>query len=391
MRELRFFLFSIILVTGTFGCRKDSNVPLPLDEQISLLGIEFQTLPSVQYPSNNESTIEKEFLGKLLFWDPVLSGEKDVSCATCHHPDFGYSDGLDLSIGVGGIGLGSSRREEEGQRIPRIGRSSPTIINSAFIGMKDASASYDPSGAPMFWDSRMRSLESQCLGPITSFNEMVGDAYADNIALDSVINRLQNIPEYVSLFEDAFPEDVSPVTAENLAKAVASFERTIVSSNSKYDQYVNGDLEILTEDEKEGLVLFFGKANCTLCHKGPMFADYKLTVHGVKDNPEGNDDDLGAGDFKFKTPTLRNIELTAPYTHGGMYATLEEALDFYNSGVSDNINVLDNDLDAHVEPLELSDGELEDLLRFLKTLTDESYDKQVPVSVPSGLNPGGNL
>lgn len=244
----------------------------------------------------------------------------------------------------------------------------------------------------MFWDSRALGLEAQSLLPPTSHNEMAGSAYAAEDAIDSVIARLVTIPEYVTLFNGAFGGGVASVTSENFAKAIAAFERTIVSTNSPFDQYARGDKTALTDAQKRGLILFYEEANCGDCHRGAMFSDFKLTVHGAKDNTAGNFPDTGADDeYKFKTPTLRNIELTAPYTHGGVYATLGEALQFYNVGKSDNPNIDDTQLDIHVQPINLPQSDLDDLEEFLKALTDDSFDKKIPESVPSGLPVGGNL
>ena len=395
---MRPFKTKYLIIVICFGvaclfsqCAKDFPI-LSLDEKIEALEIELQDMPSVVDPVDNPSTAKKRSLGKILFWDPIISGEKDIACASCHHPATGYADGLALSIGVGGQGLGPVRIEEPGGRIPRVGRGSPTIINAAYIGLKDHHQNYEAEMAPMFWDSRVLSLENQCLGPPTSFNEMAGDAYSSADALDSVMARLAANPEYVRLFDEAFGGGSAAVTITNFAKAVAAFERSIISVNSPYDQYIAGNNNALTDKQKEGLLLFFGKANCVLCHKGPNFSDYKLTVHGVKDNPAGNYPDRGgSSEFKFKTPTLRNIELTAPYTHGGMFETLEDALEFYNKGVSENPLVSQDMLDPHIEPINLNPKELKALIAFLKALTDDSFDKTVPANVPSGLNPGGNI
>ncbi len=373
-------------------CERDPAWPLSLDEQIAALEQPLVTLPPVPEPPDNLATVQKVRLGKLLFWDPIISGEKDVACASCHHPAFGYADGLDLSIGVGGKGLGPSRQETASDRIPRIGRSAPTVINAAYIGMKDYHQPFDPLSAPMFWDSRVKSLEAQCLGPPASRSEMAGDAYAAEFALDSVMARLQNIPAYAALFDSVFGGGIQAITREHFSKAIAAFERTLISNNSPYDQYVKGDKNALSERQKKGLLLFFTDANCSSCHRGPMFSDFKLTIHGAKDNPGGNFPDIGGeGDYQFKTPTLRNIELTAPYTHGGMYKTLREALQFYNAGRSENPKVPDSRLDIHVEPINLPDEDLEDIIEFLKALTDDSFDQSIPSSVPSGLHPGGNI
>jgi cytochrome c peroxidase len=152
----------------------------------------------------------KEELGRLLFWDPILSGERNVACATCHHPDLAYADGRDLSLGAGAVGLGAARRDISGGTIPPVRRNSPTILNTVFNGLDGGRGgrrnrgrgleSVNQVSAPMFWDSRVRSLEAQALEPLKAFDEMRGNAYPVEVALDSVVARLRAIPEYVSLF-----------------------------------------------------------------------------------------------------------------------------------------------------------------------------------------------
>ena len=156
------------------------------------------SLPGGTGTVNNNSMVT---LGRLLFWDPILSGEKDVACATCHHPDFGYADGRALPIGVGGEGLGPSRIDATNDDIGLVGRNSPTIINTNFNGIS-ANGNFDPAQAPMFWDNRLRSLEAQALGPLLSFEEMRGHALSENVALDSLVNRLRNIGQYDTLFTE---------------------------------------------------------------------------------------------------------------------------------------------------------------------------------------------
>lgn len=380
-----------LLMTGIIwfgaGCHR-TEPEIDLDTTIELMEAELQTFFPAIHPSDNPSSPEKIQLGKLLFFDPILSGEKDVACATCHHPSLGFADGLPLSIGVGGTGRGPSRTEEPGGRIKRIGRSAPPVFNAAYIGMFDHHQKFKPEEAPMFWDSRTKSLEAQALLPIQNRDEMAGDAYPASLALDCVMVRLKNIPEYVSLFDIAFGTDTASVSASNLGKAMAAYQRSILSIHSPFDQYVNGNKKALSANQKKGLILFFGRANCSSCHTGPAFSNYKTMVHGAPDNPAGNNPDLGEGSaFKFKTPTLRNIALTAPYTHGGMFPTLEEALDFYASGTSDHPQVTSSMMDVHVKKLYLDPHEKQALISFLHALTDDSYDQSVPTFLPSGLPP----
>src|SRR5262245_3222400 len=154
---------------------------------------------SVNAPSDNPLTADKIALGKLLFWDPILSGNRDVSCATCHHPSNAYAEDRDLSIGVNGVGYGRNRRFQPPNSIPFVKQNSPTMVNVGFNGI-DQIGEYDPANAPMFWDMRVRSLETQALEPIKAFEEMRGDAYPEDKALETVVARLNAIPEYRALF-----------------------------------------------------------------------------------------------------------------------------------------------------------------------------------------------
>ncbi len=390
----QFVIFTglLALIFTINSCDKE-NLEVDLDRIITPLGLE--ALPGVSHPANNASSQDKVDLGKFLFWDPIIGGEKDVACATCHHPNHGYSDGLDLPIGVNGTGLGATRTENSGGlglTIERVGRNSPSVLNTAYNGMTSLGA-YSPENAPMFWDSRMLSLEAQCQGPPTSRSEMRGDAYPEELTFDSIIIRLAAIPEYVALFDAAFGGGATAITQENYAKALGAFERTIVTDNSPYIQYLNGQTEALTDQEKEGLLLFFGKANCSACHSGPMLSDFNFHAIGIPDNPSfPGDTDVGKdGLYKFRTPTLHNVSLTGPYMHNGMITTLREVVEFMNKGVSENSNVLSGMIDSDFKPLSLTSDEIDNIVAFLKSLTDNDFDKTPPPSVPSGLSVGGNI
>lgn len=382
-------LLILSLPIGTFfavliGCSKDQD---SLDERLALLSLE--TLGPVEHPANNPTSQEKVLLGKLLFWDPILSGELDVSCATCHHPGFGYGDGLDLSIGVAGQGLGPNRIETDPGRIPRVGRNAPTVLNAAYNGLLSQHQAYSPEDAPMFWDSRALSLEEQALGPPQSFNEMRGDAYTIDQTYAVLVSRLREIPEYVNLFRGAFGGNTNSVNEENIGKAIAAFERTIVSNNSPYDRYVRGDLNSLTDDQKRGMELFFGKAQCGNCHNGPMFSDFAHHNLGIEANPSTGADAGLNGQYQFRTPTLRNIALTAPYMHNGTQRTLREVMEFYNEGVSRNDAA--SGFAIAIQPLGLTDLEMQLIIRFMEALTDNNFDRSVPPRVPSNLKVGGNI
>lgn len=230
--------FSILSLTAFLSltaCSSSSPESVAPEERIGSLPIE------VLHPQDNPSSPEKVELGRMLFWDPILSGNRDVACVTCHHPDNAYAEHLDLSIGVGGIGL-SSERELGTLAL----RNSPTILNTAFNGI-DAAGHYQPDNTVMFWDNRDNSLEAQALGPIKSAEEMRGDVYPEADAVAIVAQRLSDIPRYRELFSDAFGDDV--VNGERIAKAIASFERSLVSNNSRFDHYARGDDSALNAQE----------------------------------------------------------------------------------------------------------------------------------------------
>ena len=350
-------------------------------------------LPSTpQAPADNPTTPAKVALGKLLFWDPLLSGPQDVACATCHHPQNGYAEDRDLALGVTGIGLGKSRRQAPGSSIPIVKRNSPTVLNIAFNG-SDQSGRYDPATAPMFWDMRVKSLEKQALEPLKAHEEMRGNTYPEDEALAKVVAKLEANAEYRRLFAGAFGGK-QPVNAENLGRAIAAFERTLLANNSPFDRYMRGDRSAMTEEEVSGMQRFEG-VGCIKCHNGPMFSDYKLHVMGVPDNPALPASDDGAQNtYAFRTPTLRNLNFTGPYEHNGMFRTLSAVVGFYEdsrTGRSRNPKVSSEKLDPLVRELGDFDEEDVDLIAFLRALSDDSFDKTIPERVPSGLPVGGKI
>ena len=381
-------LMSTVIIGTCFSLTYCTKSEPSKDQGLTRLNL--ATLPDVTSPNANPSTPEKEALGKLLFWDPILSGEKDIACASCHHPNYGYADGIDLSIGVGGMGLADGRVAEMGDRIPIVGRNSPSIVNTAYNGLTFGQQYYFAEKAPMFWDSRASGLETQALGPLLSYEEMRGEAFAAEVALDSIVNRLRAIPQYVNLFSNAFGGGTNAITADNIANAISAFERTIISRNSLYDQYVTGNLGALNDVQKEGMELFFGKANCVDCHSGPMFSDYQGHNIGIQDNDKRDDTDSGIdGTYRFRTPTLRNITLTAPYMHSGTFNDLEGLIQYYNE--AESANPLAHEMSELITPLALTTSEVQAVVSFLEALTDESYDKTIPSAVPSQLPVGGNI
>lgn len=395
MKNLRLFFLKLglcLLGCGfLLGCngnpseKKRSSKKLAVSTRITALP------KSVKSPKDNPATKEKEELGKLLFFDPVLSGNKDVACASCHHPSTGYAEFLDLSIGPNAKGFGSKRKFNTPNDIPFVKRNAQTVINSSFNGI-DASHRYDPENATMFWDDRVKSLEKQALEPIKAFEEMRGHGFEEDEILEVVVERLKEIPEYRELFEAAFGDEA--ITIDNLGRAIAAFERTLVTNNSRFDQYMRGDSDAILISEKEGFELF-KSVGCVNCHNGPMFSDFKMHVIGVPENNKLTYIDAGFKDtFAFRTPTLRNLRFTAPYMHNGSLPNLKRVLEFYediSNGKSRNQNVPSEKFDPLVRELELTVKEMSLIISFLNTLNDDSFDKEVPESVPSGLPVGGNI
>lgn len=308
-------------------------------------------------------------LGRLLFFDPLLSGANDVACATCHHPDMGFSDGRGLSMGKGGKGLGIARAGGD-----VIKRGAPTIWNATY-------------NHKQFWDGRAETLEEQAHGPITNEHEM-----AENP--DNLLQELKAIPEYVRKFEQAFKgQDGASLTMDNIVKAIASFERTLTANNSPFDQFVAGDHSALTAAQKRGFNLFrSGKTRCFECHGLPTFANRDFKIIGVPELP-GQEKDFGRFDvtkgegnkFAFKVPTLRNVALNAPYMHNGRFATLDEVIDFYAAGGGPGVGNPVPHLDDKMRPYTITKEEKADLIAFLQSLTDESNLPAIPDQVPSGL------
>lgn len=346
----------------------------------------------IKSPANNPNTPEKELLGKLLFYDPILSGGKDIACASCHHPSTGYAEFLDLSIGSNGRGLGSRRVFKEPNTIPLMKRNSPTILNTAFNGIQDKD-DYVPEKAPMFWDDRVKSLEKQALEPIKTMEEMRGLHHTKGDILGIVAERLKVIPKYRELFANAFGSN-SPIDSIRIGMAIAAFERTLVANNSRFDQYMAGDINAISHSEKEGFKLF-KSVGCINCHNGPMFSDYQMHVLGVPQNSKVQEPDSGFEEsFAFRTATLRNLRYTAPYMHNGVFQNLKQVLEFYEDisfGKTRNPSVTKEMFDPFVRELELSVKDMSLIISFLNTLNDDSFDKEIPEKVPSGLPVGGNI
>ncbi|MGY3089064.1 cytochrome c peroxidase [Hymenobacter sp. UYAg731] len=348
-------------------------------------------LPQVaSAPANNPGSPAKIALGRALFWDPVLSGSKDVSCASCHHPASGYADALELSIGSNGQGLGTARHFRAPNDIAFVKRNSPTVLNAAFNGMA-TDGTTQPATAAMFWDLRAQSLETQSLMPVATLEEMRGHQYAEGVALDSVVARLRGIAAYGPLFSAAFAQ-ATPITSVNIGKAIACFERTLVATDAPFDQYMRGDKSALTAQQVQGLNDFV-TSGCAKCHSGPMLSDYQLHVLGVADNGKNPASDAGAnGSYAFRTPSLRNVALTAPYMHSGTLPNLQAVLNFYDPGRGQAPSANPHVPVGQRDPL--FPGKVanpQNIIAFLQSLTAASYDRTVPAAVPSGLAVGGDI
>lgn len=300
-------------------------------------------LPPIPWPKDNPYTSEKAELGRLLYFDTRLSGDNTVSCATCHNAPCAYGDCRAIAIGI---------ENRKGTR------HSPTIINVAYLKF-------------LFWDGRARSLEEQGMGPIANRNEMANDSNPHE-AYNECLERISGIKGYAELFKKVFGTD--EVSMEDIAKAIATFERTIVSGNSPYDRYKNGDRTAMTEVQIKGFEVF-KKSNCMNCHGGFNFADNRFMNIGIgmdKPNPDlgryivtQDERDWGA----FKVPTLRESEHTAPYMHDGSLRTLEEVVDYYDRGGIPNRN-----LHPLIKPLHLTSEDKAALVCFLKALSGEGWD-----------------
>jgi cytochrome c peroxidase len=298
-------------------------------------------------------------LGRYLFFDPVLSGNGKQSCATCHDPEKGFADGRALAIGALG---------EAGTR------SAPSLWNLAFQDI-------------FFWDGRAATLEEQIVGPLYSEIEMANTPA-------QLLETLNGIEKYVELFQVAYPQSSVDITLDEIYRAIVAFETSLVSLNSRYDQYAHGYAEALTKNEIEGMNVFRSfVARCAECHTPPLFTNQQIAVIGTPE-PDGMPRDIGAaGPFNdatmrggFKVPSLRNITLTAPYMHSGKYDSLWDATEFYTLGRGHAIEEGENlYLHWHIWEPKLTDTEIDRLVDFMGTLTDTLFTPRVPEIMPSGL------
>lgn len=374
------------------ACAGDGTGP-PREDPVARYGLEL--LPPMVHPADNPPNPQRVELGRLLFFDPIQSAGKDVACATCHLPRFGMSDGRPLPAGPSGVGLGPERQLTDPTMVLEA-RNSLTVINAGFNRFVNQVG----ADGYLFWDGRRRRLENLVTLPQREFSEMRGDGYPLEHALDSVLARLREIPEYVTLFERAFPERPvgAAIDSTTLARALAQFVRSLVGDQSPYDRFVAGDGDALSVAQKRGLVLFHEKAGCVRCHAGPMFSDFNFHVVGAKQEGPGfqstphedfgrwNATNLEPDRWKFRTPSLRNVAVTAPYTHSGAYPTLRDMVEFFNRGGGDHPGIPESRLDPALRPLGLTESEIDDLVAFLHALTDEP-PVAIPTTLPSGLEP----
>jgi cytochrome c peroxidase len=299
-------------------------------------------------------------LGRFLFFDPVLSANGKLACASCHVPAKGFTDQRLHSIGIDG-------RE--------VRRNAPSLWNAGFLSR-------------LFWDGRAHSLEEQVQGPLYNSSEMGNRP-------EALAKSLNALPSYRSLFAAAFPATAGkPIEAAQVYTALAAFESSLISLNSRYDFYAQGVSDALSPHELEGLNVFRSfVARCAECHTPPLFTNQQIAVIGMPD-PAGRPFDPGAGAVAgttemrggFKVPSLRNAALTAPYGHGGQFATLREAVAFYTRGRGHSVPKGENlRLHWHIWEPKLSDTELDRLVDFIGALTDQSFLPAIPAAVPSGL------
>jgi cytochrome c peroxidase len=345
-------LFGIVISFLLIGCKEDPIVDIPILDTTPYT-IDFSNFPDPNLPEDNKLTVEKVKLGKMLFYEPMLSKDNSQSCASCHKQEDGFSDSRKFSIGVGGL--------------PGT-RHAMSIVNLA----------WNTNG--FFWDGRSTLLRHQALLPIQDQLEM-------DETLDNVIDKLSNSAVYVDQFARAYGDILIDTT--RIALALEQFMLSIVSNNAKFDKFLSGEVE-LTPSEERGRQLFFGDFNpffpedsgaeCFHCHGGRNFENDSYANNGLDVDSEfldfGRENVTGklVDRARFKVTTLRNIALTAPYMHDGRFSTLRQVINHYNVGIKQS-----STLNAALQPvvdnggLDLSEQDVDDLIAFLETLTDETY------------------
>ena len=310
--------------------------------QPSLDRAQFQRPKTIPHPDDNPYSEAKAALGRMLFFDPVLSGSQKIACASCHDPSLSWQDGRPRGIG---------------EKI--MPRRSPTLLNIAWVP------------APG-WAGQFEDLENVAFTPISSPIIM-------NLPEHLAVERLSAIPGYVSAFTTAFGN--GPITKRKIELALATYERSIVSKEAPFDRWIKGDERAISSEAKRGFSLFVGKANCVSCHSGWAFTDASFHDIGTaKDNDIGRSklfpSSVGLR-YAFKTPTLRDVAKRPPYMHDGSLVTLEEVLELYSRG-----GIARPSRDPHIHPLNLSTQEKSDLIAFLRTLNSDPQRVAAPQLPP---------
>jgi cytochrome c peroxidase len=327
-------------VAAIVGETRKVDIALPTDRSIDQLRNDYRRPQVIPFPKSNPYTVEKANLGKKLFFDTRLSAANLLSCGACHNPAYGFGDGQPTGVGHG---------------MKTLGRRSPSIINAAY-------------GLIFMWDGRADSLEEQALGPIRADVEM-------NLPIDQLLVKLKGIPKYTPLFEAAFPKQ--GIVPDTIAKAIATYERTVVSGSAPFDEWIAGNDKAISEDAKRGFLTFNTKGKCSSCHSGWNFTDDSFHDIGLAS------EDIGRGKFlpgvpkaehAFKTPGLREITRRGPYMHNGSVATLEGVVEHYVKGGIDRPS-----RSALMNPVALTAQEQSEMVAFLKTLTSSLDPTSVPV------------
>ena len=335
----------IIFFTATLcvACSTDESIIEDYQGIEALVSIP-DNFPDFVDDVNNPLTEEGVLLGEKLFFDKRLSGTNKVACATCHLPERSFSDGVALST--------------NGVSAKKLLRNSPALINLAW------------ANNGLFWDGGSKNLESQAFAPLAHQDEMFQD-------LEELVQELNYDKNYTTLFYEAFNE---PINQTNIVKAIAQYERTLIFSNSKYDKYIRNEGEVVfTHQELKGLNL--ATQHCFSCHVTPLFTDHQYHNNGIDDDFNDNSHDgMFQGRYRvsfdekdigaYRTPTLRNIDLTAPYMHDGRFTTLKEVVNHYSSNIK-NSSSLANELLLTNSGFKFTNEEKEALISFLKTLTNQ--------------------
>ena len=313
------------------------------EPSVTALRKQYHRPAAIPYPGDDAYSKAKFELGRLLFFDPILSGSKTRSCASCHNPALSWADGVAQAIGEKQLPLRA-----------------PTLLNVAWT-------------PKLGWDGHFRDLESVAIGPLSSPDNM-------NLPVEELIARLSAIPGYTRAFAVAYGKGkpAGEITQTKIEQALATFERSIVSGEAPFDRWIAGDPRAIDDAAKRGFVLFNGKANCAACHSGWAFTDSSFHDVGV-----ASGDDIGRGrlfpssvklKYAFKTPTLRDVARRGPYMHDGAVATLNDVIALYDRGGVDRPS-----RDSEIHPLYLSDGEKADLVAFLQTLNSAPKPFALPV------------